>query len=197
MKILEKRTPSLHPAELTALLRTGLLALKPEDIGFSTHQCPAVWGMMIECGLPNLVVSLAALLDGSVSVYVSDGGSLIACGLHPTIRLAAHRLLCSAISEAHVHPIVKSYPLPEDGQVCFYLLTTTGVRLAQVERSRLEEGEVELAELYHEGYNILAMIDALGAGHGLADEIAWVQEHPEPVQPAMRRRAGSRGLVRW
>lgn len=168
---MKKSTPPTDPAKITALLRTGALAINPADIGYGPDECPKVWGVMMELGNPDVVVSLVALLDGSVSIYLSDGDGVIGCGRHPDVRIAARKMLQVAGRLQQQCQPVRQYPLPEVQQVNFYMLSHQGVLGVSADRIELDEGAIELAELYYAGHSLISIVELLGAGVDLVDEI--------------------------
>ena len=168
---MKKPTPPNDPAKITAMLRTGALAIGPAEIGYSPDDCPKVWGVMMELGNPDVVVSLVALLDGSVSIYLSDGDGVIGCGRHPDVRIAARKMLQVADRLQQQCRPVGQYPLPGERQVNFYMLSHQGVLGAAVDRFELDEGAIELAELYYAGHSLISIVELLGAGVDLVDEI--------------------------
>lgn len=168
---MKKTDAPLDPAKMTALLRDGVLAIGPEDIGLTGADCPEVWGAMMELADAGVVVSLVALVDGSVSVYLSDGGGVIGCGLHPDVRLAAAKMLRVAEQVVDQCESTDQYPLPVEDEVRFYLLTNQGVLSSTAERAELDEGAVALAELYYAGHGVIGMVELLGAGVDLVDEM--------------------------
>lgn len=168
---MKKNAAALDPAKMTTMLRAGVLAIEPEDIGLTRSACPRVWGVMMELGEAEVVVSLVALLDGSVSIYLSDGNGVLGCGLHPDVRLAAAKMLNIAAQTVDAGEPVASYPMPGDGHVRFYLLTDGGVVMIDGDRQQLNDGEFELAELYYAGHSVIDIVELLGAGVDLVDEM--------------------------
>lgn len=161
----------LHPARMTAMLRAGVLSIVPEDIGLNAADCPTVWGVMMELGIADVVASLVVLVDGSVSVYLSNGEGVIGCGLHPDVRTAASKMLQVAGRAVTQCTSVDSYPMPPPDQVRFYLLTTRGILGGMAARAELDDGAVDLAELYYAGHGVIGMVELLGAGVDLVDEM--------------------------
>lgn len=161
----------VDPAKMTALLRSAVLSMGPEDIGLSAVNGPEVWGVMMELGMAEVVASLVVLADGSVSIYLSDGGGAIGCGLHPDVRSAAAKMLGTAQQAiAHCLPVVR-YPLPGENEVRFYLLTGNGVLSSAAMRADLERCAMALTELYYAGHGVIGMVELLGAGVTLVDEM--------------------------
>jgi hypothetical protein len=172
---MKKADAPLDPAGMTAMLRAGVLAIGPEDIGLTDATCPRVWGVMMELAEADIVVSLVALVDGSVSVYLSDGGGVIGCGLHPDVRVAAAKMLNVAEQVISQCAPVDCYPKPAEHQVRFYLLTNQGVLSGAAGRAELDEGAVALAELYYAGHGVIGMVELLGAGVDLVDEMHLIE----------------------
>ncbi len=156
---------------MTAMLRAGVLAITPEDIGLSPTNCPGVWGVMMELGIDEVVASLVVLADGSVSIYLSDGQGVIGCGLHPDVRTAAAKMLQVAGQAVSQCVPMDSYPMPRSERVRFYLLTCAGILGAEAARAELDDGAVDLAELYYAGHGVIGVVELLGAGVDLVDEM--------------------------
>ncbi len=196
----------LHPARMAAMLRAGVLAIVPGDIGLNANECPTVWGVMMELGIADVVASLVVLADGSVSVYLSDGEGVIGCGLHPDVRAAAAKMLQVAGRAEAQCVRVDTYPMPKTDQVRFYLLTTRGILGGEASRVELDDGAVDLAELYYAGHGVIGMVELLGAGVDLVDEMrlaemaslnelsAGIEPRNESGQPGMQQfKARGRG----
>ena len=165
----------LEPAAIAALLRNNVFNLKVEDIGLTLDKCPAVWGVMMELGYPELVISLVVLADGSCSVYLSDGGGAVGCGLYSEVRqVAASMLRVAQRMLSHCQPTF-IYPLATDARVRFYLLTGAGVLTTESSRHEMDEGASEMAEVYYAGHSVIGMIELLGAGIDLVDEVRMAQ----------------------
>lgn len=165
----------LEPAAVTALLRNNVFNLKVEDIGLTLAKCPQVWGVMMELGYPEVIVSLVVLADGSCSVYLSDGSGAVGCGLYSEVRQSAANMLHVAQRMIPYCTPAGSHPLPEDSRVRFYLLSLQGVLTVEASRHELDEGATEMAELYYAGHAVIGMIELLGAGVDIVDEIRLAQ----------------------
>jgi hypothetical protein len=59
-------------------LRAQALQLTAAQVG----PADAVFGVLMETGYPEAVVSLVALSDGTASLYFSNGGGIIGTGGH-------------------------------------------------------------------------------------------------------------------
>jgi len=166
---------SLEPAAITAMLRNNVFKLKVEDIGLTHDKSPLVWGAMMELGYPDLVISLVVLADGSCSVYLTDGTGFVGCGLYSEVRQTASNML--GIAQRMLPHCQRNdpFPLPADSRARFYLLTGADIFTAEASRDDLDEGALDLAELYYAGHNVIEMIELLGAGIDVADEMRLAQ----------------------
>jgi hypothetical protein len=71
-------------------LRKQILELKTEQLGAPSDQ--AVLAVVMETGYAQAVASLVAVMDGSASLYFSNGGGIIGAGVHPGPNAAAAHL---------------------------------------------------------------------------------------------------------
>jgi hypothetical protein len=179
----------LDPAGMTAMLRNNVLTLRPMDMGLVAEQCPPVCGAMMEIVEAGITVSLVALLDGSVSVYLSDGTGVIGCGLHPDVRAAAAKMLRVAGQVVEECALSDQKSAPSAHQAHFYLLTTQGVLRGAADRAELDEGAVPLAELYYAAHSVIGLVELLGAGIDLLDEMRL-------AEASVQRDAGANAEVR-
>lgn len=181
---MKKMDAPLDPAAMAGMLRARVFALGPADIKLTAATCPLVWGAMMEFAEAGVVVSLVVLLDGSVSVYLSDGSGVIGCGLHPDVRTTASKMLRIAEQVVGECAPTDVYPMPLDHQVRFHLLTTQGVLGATADRAQLDEGAEALAELYYAGHGVIGMVELLGAGVDLVDEMRLAETAHNPAAGA-------------
>lgn len=165
------RSASVDPATIAAVLREAAFVRRPEDFGFRPSAAAPVWGVVMELGTAEATVTLVVLLDGSVSVYLSDGDGVIGGGLHPDVRQSAQRMMAVAQRMCDECQPVYAFPLPADQQARLYLLCGHGVLGAAAPINDLDEGALELAELYYAGHALISLIELLGAGNDLVDEI--------------------------
>jgi len=166
---------TLEPAAITAMLRNNVFNLKIEDIGLTHQKSPLVWGTMMELGYPDLTISLVALADGSCSVYLSDGTGAVGCGLYSEVRQMVSHMLNISQRMLPRCERVEQFPSPSASCARFYLLTGEGVFSTEASRLELDEGAVDIAELYYAGHNVIGMIELLGAGIDIVDEMRLAQ----------------------
>jgi hypothetical protein len=86
------------------------------------------YGVLMDWGIPAGSATVVALADGTTSVYLSSGGGFLGGDQsHETIRAAAKKAVEIADEVQPLMQATTSYPLPQRGQVTFYLLTDAGV----------------------------------------------------------------------
>jgi hypothetical protein len=91
--------------------------------------------------------TVVAMSDGSASIYLSSGGGSIGGIGQEAIRNAARRAVGLA---ADVQPQTKettAFPIPDVGQVQFYVLTDAGVFAATVPEADLRAGRGPFSNL--------------------------------------------------
>jgi hypothetical protein len=149
----ESRTPAHDPAQVTAELRARLLRGTASQ--FSIEPVAGVWGVLMETGYPDAAATLVALGDGTASLYFSSGGGVIGGGPHPSINAAARRLV--EIAGRHVSELspATEFPLPSNGDVRFYVLTTKGVLQGGAREETLGEGSHSLSEVFFAGHDVI------------------------------------------
>jgi len=76
------------------LLRDMLLTAKPSAFKVEpVSELPRVWATLMEMRMSGVTVSLAAVCDGTTSLYFSNGGGIIGGGGHESVRAANRKLL--------------------------------------------------------------------------------------------------------
>ena len=92
----------------------------------------------MDWGVSNGTATVVAVADGTVSIYLSSGGGSIGGGQgHVAIREAGQKFL--SLSKESLPQMQKTteYPLPDKGQVYFYVRTATGVFTARTSQEEL------------------------------------------------------------
>jgi hypothetical protein len=120
-------------------LRNQILQLKREKIGLPAPAKPTEpWAATMDWGVTNGTATVVAISDGTASVYLSSGGGSIGGGQsHDSIRKAAKRMVYIAAELQPQMSATHTYPLPQRGQVTFYVLTDAGVFTASVPQEEL------------------------------------------------------------
>lgn len=148
------------PSSAVAGTRAMALSVKPADLGLSpSAYTDRPWGVLMETGLDGgASYSLVVLADGSISLYFSTGGGFIGTGGNASVRRAGDAMLGAATRFQSRATPAPSTPLPDDGQVNFYLLTSKGTLRYGAPEQRLGKGDDEFSDLFYAGQNVITAI---------------------------------------
>jgi hypothetical protein len=130
-------------------LRNQILKLNREKIGLSAPAKPTEpWAAVMDWGVMNGTATVVAIADGTASIYLSSGGGSIGGGQsHDSIRKAAQKMVSVAAEFQPQMPATDTYPLPQSGQVTFYVLTDAGVFTASAPQEDLSSHRHPLGKL--------------------------------------------------
>lgn len=142
-------------ADIYAILRNKALSLDPVQIGLTPDQANPIFGVLMETGDKDTVMTLSAIGDGSVSLYFSNGGGIIGIGQYEEPRKACLSFLSYARQFTSQLRPVKEFPLPQKGDVTFYFLTINGVLMAGAKESDLGNKRVPLSPLFHKAHEVI------------------------------------------
>lgn len=149
----------LAPAPIYLTMRDGILALAPGKVGLApSSQTPRAWGVLLEMGFAEAVVTLVALADGTTSLYFSTGGGIIGGGTHTAVAQASQALVAAAEGFLDELAPAAAFPLPGVGRVRFTVLTFSGARTAEAAEKELAAGRQPLAPLYEAGQEVLTQV---------------------------------------
>ena len=130
--------PKHSGAGIYDALRNRVLNLTPSEVGVEkSPDMPRVWGVVMDVAHP--AVTLAALADGTTSLYFGNGGGIIGAGEHAPVAQARDSLIVLAQQFDSQLESTTDFPLPPLDSVRFYLLTFDGVRTAQVSGEDLRD----------------------------------------------------------
>lgn len=108
-------------------LRRQLLSSSAEERGFQADaEFPHLWGVVVDYSIGEAIVTVAALRDGTASLYTDATFGIIGGHVHPKVREAAIEcvqavnLLWPEVSEHFSAAPDSAYPAA--GEVSFYLL---------------------------------------------------------------------------
>jgi hypothetical protein len=119
--------PTFEIAEVYTSLRTQVLQLKPSELGLSDVDQSTVFAVLMETAYPEAVATLVAIMDGTASIYFSNGGGIIGGGEHENVRSVCANFIAMAQQFVPQSTLSKTLPLPLKDHVRFYLVTADGV----------------------------------------------------------------------
>ncbi|MBN1801405.1 MAG: hypothetical protein JW891_07865 [Candidatus Lokiarchaeota archaeon] len=162
-------TKSNDNKEVFLGLRNMVFGLNPTDIGISKETCNfPVWGIVMETGILSASYTLVVLIDGTTSLYFSNGGGILGGGEHEDVRKASEILLTGAQVFYEKGQETTKYPLPSEGAVNFYFLTFDGNFSYASTGKKLGKGNDAFSDLFL-------------AAHGVITELRKFSESRSPT----------------
>jgi hypothetical protein len=147
------------PGDEPVDLRSRLLELDPADVGLGpSAEHPNVWGALMEMGFPDGAATIVSLMDGTTSMYTSEGGGVIGGGEHEPVAQASKRFVADVEQRlANLVPDA-SDDLPGPDLVTFRALTYAGRRAATVPEEKLASGGHSLSPLFVAGHEVITAL---------------------------------------
>jgi hypothetical protein len=137
-------------------LRQQILELKSEQLGISTTE--AVLAVMMETGYPEAVATLVAVVDGSASLYFSNGGGIIGAGESPEPNAAARRVVAKAAEFRTACILTNEFPLPRKAYTRFYIVTPKGILTSEGKEDDLGNGRHSMSPLFHMAHELITQM---------------------------------------
>jgi hypothetical protein len=109
----------------------------------------------MDWGVSSGTATIVAISDGSASIYMSGGGGYLGGQSHEAIRKAAQNMVAVAAESQKQTIATTVYPLPQRGEVIFYLLTDAGVFTASGSYEELSSHRHVLSRLGDAGQEII------------------------------------------
>ncbi len=142
-------------ADIYSGLRNQALSLDPTKISLKPDKTNPIFGILMETGYKDAVITLSAIGDGAVSLYFSNGGGIIGLGEHEGPKKACLSFLSFANKfTSHLKP-TKEFPLPKEGDTTFYFLTIDGVLTSNAKESDLGNNRLPLSPLFHKAQDVI------------------------------------------
>lgn len=130
------------PETIYMNLRRKALETNPQTLGLpGDFKEDEPYGLLMELGMPNSVVTLACFADGDARVYYKTGGGMVGGVSHESIRKASKDLI--ALTQKALPRMTKTntHPLPAQDRVRFYALTSRGTFTTETDRRALAKPE--------------------------------------------------------
>jgi hypothetical protein len=113
---------------------------------------------LMETGYPEAVATLVAVVDGTSSLYFSNGGGFIGAGTHAAVAEASRRWLETGQAFLPQLSLITDPPLPAEALTQFVAVTREGLRGIVAPEEELGEGRHALSPLFHAGHDVITQI---------------------------------------
>jgi len=146
------------PADVYVGLRQQVLNLTAADLGADPESTP-VLAVLMETGCREAVATLVGVVDGTTSLYFSDGGGTIGAGEHAEVAGATRRWLgvCEGLLEL-LRPCGAEPEPPSEGVTQFVAVTADGLRCCSTPEVDLGEGRHDLTPLFYAGQDVITQV---------------------------------------
>ncbi len=164
--------PKESPEEAFMKLRKRALETSALNVGLDPKSTEP-YGLVMEMGIQQSVVTLVSFADGDASVYYKTGGGMVGGIAHETVRKVAKAFVALAPKALPKMVRTTDFPLPGADRVRFYILTPQGVFSTETTRQNLTNPKTELGALFYSGQEVVA-------------EMRQVQEQKQEVRRELR-----------
>jgi hypothetical protein len=143
-------------------LRNRTLNVTTAELGLTPDPKAPIHAVIMETGYPDAVATFACFGDGTVSLYVSTGGGVIGGGDHESVREACFEML--SITNKYAQDFigacepVRTFPLPGEGEVLFYLATSDAVYRAQCREEALAGQRDPFSALFNNCHAVMTEV---------------------------------------
>lgn len=154
----KRDTDQPPPAEVYAGLRQQVLRLTPDQLGDGAVADAPILALLMETGYPEAVATLVAVVDGTSSLYFSNGGGFIGAGTHAAVAEASRHWLETGQEFLPQLSVITDPPLPTEGLTQFLAVTREGLRGVVAPEEELGEGRHRLSPLFYAGQEVITQI---------------------------------------
>ena len=148
--------PTLQPPSSEP--RQQAFTVTPGQLGLSEKNTGPVWGVIMETGYSEALVSLVVFAEGTTSIYFGNGGGVIGAGEHQPVRAAGRKLLIQAAEHLSQLLPVASPVLPRVGEIRFYFFTYSGLRGASANEEVLGAGHHPLSIVFYAAHDVITQV---------------------------------------
>lgn len=155
----ERPVKPVEPPEVVyANLRKRAFETSPQSLGQAGDvRDDEAYGLVMEMGIGDTVLTLACFADGDAGLYYRSGGGMKGGGAHENVRKASKEFVALAQKALPQMTRAMDTPLPEAGKVHFYALTPKGLLTSAVDRESLSE-QSTFAPLFYSGQEVVAQM---------------------------------------
>lgn len=138
-------------------LRNQALHVKPDKMGLpATLEPTEPMAVLIDWPTSKVVATVSAFADGTASIYISNGGGFIGGGQgYESIRRAGQNMLATARFYRPLMHTTQDFPLPQEGEIFFYVVTNSGVFTARASEAACKNRTDPLTKLCVAGQNVI------------------------------------------
>jgi hypothetical protein len=119
---------------------------------------PEIYGVVMDYGVSNGSATFTSFYTGDASMYTSVGGGFIGGFAHKMVADASREFVKVSGTYLQYMEKVCEHPLPNQGEIVFYVLTKNGVYMAKDTQKNLNEGRSQFSTMFIAGNNLITEI---------------------------------------
>ena len=149
-------------ADVYQNLRNRALNVTTAQLGIDPDPKAPIHAVIMETGYPQGPATFACFRNGTVSLYLSNGGGVIGGGEHESVREACDEMF--SITNKYATDFiaacekVSTFPSPGEGEVFFYLVSRDGVYQARCREDALAEQRDPFSALFNNCHAVMAEV---------------------------------------
>jgi hypothetical protein len=122
-------------------LRNLAFSCTPDKIGVTLDEDNQVYGAVIDMAISdNRIATMAFFIDGSASLYFSNGGGILGSGQHDSVKKIVGSFLISVHQVLPIMRLTKDFNAkPRDNHHIFYLFTRVGIYTYDMDINKYKE----------------------------------------------------------
>ena len=151
--------PPFKVADIYRDMRAAVLKLKPADL--SEKDDSKILAVVMDTGFPEAAFTLVATMDGSASLYFSNGGGIIGAGAQPEGEKASKALIAEAAKYLSKMTPTKETPIVRPDMTTFYVVTGKGVSTVTAKEEDFGEDRHVVSPLFHKAHELISVIRAI------------------------------------
>ena len=156
MSLLSKETDADNPYEG---LRRQVLDSKPDEQVKTLMDGKPIYAAIVDMDLGKAIATLACFLDGTTSLYFSNGGGELGLGqAREEVRNATVAFLRSSEQVLDKMEVTTDFPLPTEGKHAVYLISECAIYKYEIDLQVLESESKEIQFLFFLYQNVLNKI---------------------------------------
>jgi ankyrin repeat protein len=178
-KMFGGKQPSFEPDETYLSMRQQILDLARED---SDPGDGGIRAVMMDSGFDDNCFTFVAVADGTLSIYISNGGGTIGTGAWQKVNSMTRDFVRGAAqSLGHLEP-TGQFPLPAVGQTGIYFVGKGEVSSAHHKTADLGNNKLPLSPLFHRAHHLIGVIRQLSEDQQREEPLVFASQVGEVEQ---------------
>ena len=157
MSLFGRKRRSAEPTAVYESLRRQILELTAAELGGAYAAAP-ILALLMETGYREAVATLVGVIDGTTSLYFSNGGGMIGAGEHPAVAEANRRWLEAGRTFLPALAEVADPSPPDNGMTQFVAVTPHGLRGAVAVEDDLGNNRHALSPFFYAAQDVITQI---------------------------------------